>query len=149
MTQPRGLRNNNPLNIRRTQSKWLGEVDSLKGQRDTAFCQFSSLVYGYRAAGKLLQTYQKKYKLYVLSQIIGRWAPPSENNTRAYADRVATQMTQELGEPISVASLLDVCKDKETLCALLVSMHLVENGQFPSALELNAINQAVAMLCRG
>lgn len=144
--QPRGLRNNNPLNIRRAQSKWLGEVDSLKGQRDKAFCQFSSLVYGYRASGKLLQTYQTKYKLYVLSQIIGRWAPPCENDTRAYATIVAKQMTKELGEPISVASLLNVTKDKETLRALIVSMHLVENGQLPSAIERDAINQALTML---
>lgn len=146
MTQPRGIRNNNPLNIRRTQSKWLGEVDSLKGQRDAAFCQFSSLVYGYRAAGKLLQTYQTKYKLYVLNQIIGRWAPPCENNTRSYATTVANQMTKELWTPIYVASLLDLVKDRATLRALLVSMHLVENGQLPSAIEREAINQALAML---
>lgn len=146
MQQPRGIRNNNPLNIRRSQSKWLGEVDSLKGQRDTAFCQFASLVYGYRAGAKLLQKYQKKYKLYVLIDIIGKWAPPSENNTRAYADRVAKQMTQELAEPISVASLLDVCKDNETLRALIVSMHLVENGVLPTAVERDTINQAIALL---
>lgn len=121
-------------------------MDSLKGQRDTAFCQFSSLVYGYRAAGKILQTYQVKHKLYVLSQIIGRWAPPCENNTRSYATIVANQMTRELWTPISVASLLDLVKDKATLRALLVSMHLVENGQLPSAIERDAINQAVAML---
>lgn len=121
-------------------------MDGLNGQRDTAFCQFRSLLYGYRAAGKLLQTYQVKYKLYVLSQIIGRWAPPCENDTRAYATIVAQQMTKELGEPISVASLLDVTKDKETLRALVVSMHLVENGQLPSAVERDAINQAIAML---
>ena len=143
---PRGLRNNNPINIRRSKSKWLGEVDSLGGQRDTAFCQFASLAYGYRACAKLLQTYQKKYKLYILEKIIGRWAPPNENNTRAYADRVAKQMTKELGEPISVASLLDVCKDNATLRALIVSMHLVENGQLPTAHEREAINQAITML---
>lgn len=146
MATPRGLRNNNPLNIRRSQSKWLGEVDSLGGKRDTAFCQFSSLVYGYRAAGKLLQNYQIKHKLYVLNQIIGRWAPPNENNTRAYADRVAEQMSKELGEPISVASLLDVCKDKDTLCALVVSMHLVENGQLPTASQLEALDKGLSML---
>lgn len=146
MQQPRGIRNNNPLNIRRTQSKWLGEVDSLKGQRDTAFCQFSSLAYGYRACAKLLQTYQIKHKLYVLDKIIGRWAPPSENDTRAYAIIVANQMTKELGTPISVASLLDIIKDRATLRALLVSMHLVENGQLPSAIEREAINQALSML---
>lgn len=146
MATPRGLRNNNPLNIRRHRSKWLGEVDSLNGKRDTAFCQFRSLAYGYRAAGKLLQTYQTKYKLYVLSQIIGRWAPPCENNTRSYATIVANQMTKELGEPISVASILDIIKDKETLRALIVSMHLVENGCLPTAREHEAIKQAVSML---
>lgn len=146
MATPRGLRNNNPLNIRRSPSKWLGEVDILSGRRDTVFCQFNSLVYGYRAAGKLLRTYQDKYKLYVLSQIIGRWAPPNENNTRAYATRVAQQMTKELGKPISVDSLLDVCKDKETLRALIVSMHLVECVQLPTIRERQAIAQALTML---
>lgn len=146
MQQPRGIRNNNPLNIRRTQSKWLGEVDNLQGQRDRSFCQFEKLCYGYRAAGKLLQRYQIKYKLYVLDKIIGRWAPPCENNTRAYADRVAKQMTKELGEPISVASLLDLVKDKATLRALLVAMHLVENGVMPTAVERDAINQGLSML---
>ena len=121
-------------------------MDSLKGKCDTAFCQFSALAYGYRAAGKLLRTYQTKYKLYQLDKIIGRWAPPCENNTRSYATIVAQQMTRELGEPISVASLLDVIKDKETLRALIVSMHLVENGQLPSAIERDAINQALTML---
>ena len=146
MQQPRGIRNNNPLNIRRTQSKWLGEVDNLQGQRDRSFCQFSKLCYGYRAAGKLLQRYQIKYKLYVLDKIIKRWAPPSENDTRAYATIVAKQMTKELGTPISVASLLDLVKDRVTLRALLVSMHLVENGRLPSAIERAAINQGISML---
>lgn len=146
MQQPRGIRNNNPLNIRRTQSKWLGEVDNIQGQSDKSFCQFSKLCYGYRAAGKLLQTYQTKYKLYVLDKIIGRWAPPSENDTRAYAIIVANQMTKELGEPISVASLLDLVKDRVTLRALLVSMHLVENGVLPTAIERTAIKQAISML---
>lgn len=146
MATPRGLRNNNPLNIRRSPSKWLGEVDILSGRRDTVFCQFNSLVYGYRAAGKLLRTYQTKYKLYVLSQIIGRWAPPNENNTRAYATRVAQQMTKELGEPISVDSPLDICKDKETLRALIVSMHLVECVQLPTTGERQVLARALTML---
>lgn len=121
-------------------------MDSLKGQRDTTFCQFSSLAYGYRACAKLLRTYQTKYKLYVLSQIIGRWAPPCENNTRAYATRVAQQMTKELGEPISVASLLDLTKGKATLRALIVAMQLVENGTLPTTAERQAIDQALSML---
>ncbi len=146
MVTPRGLRNNNPLNIRRSPSKWLGEVDILSGRQDATFCQFSSLAYGYRAAAKLLQTYQTKYKLCALSQIIGRWAPPNENNTRAYATRVAQQMTKELGEPISVDSPLDICGDETALRALIVSMHLVECVQLPTIRERQAINQALTML---
>lgn len=146
MVTPRGLRNNNPLNIRRSPSKWLGEVDILSGRQDATFCQFSSLACGYRAAAKLLQTYQTKYKLCALSQIIGRWAPPNENNTRAYATRVAQQMTKELGEPISVDSPLDICGDEATLRALIVSMHLVECVQLPTIKERQAIAQALTML---
>ena len=55
-------------------------------------------------------------------------------------------MTKELGEPISVDSILDVCEDKETLRALIVSMHLVECVQLPTIKERQAIAQALTML---
>ena len=44
---PRGIRNNNPLNIRRTaKDQWKG----LRAQQtDASFCQFESLEYGWRA----------------------------------------------------------------------------------------------------
>lgn len=49
---PRGIRNNNPLNIRRTaKDQWQG----LRAQQtDANFCQFESLEYGWRAAFYLL-----------------------------------------------------------------------------------------------
>ena len=146
MSTPRGIRNNNPLNIRRSKSKWLGEVPSLDGNADKSFCQFSSLIYGYRACAKLLQIYQTKYRLCELSKIIGRWAPPTENNTRSYVERVAKQMSAELGKPISASSRLDLCEDKTVLQALLVAMHCVENGAHPTLPERKAINQAIALL---
>ena len=44
---PRGIRNNNPLNIRRGKDQWKG----LRAQQtDASFCQFESLEYGWRAA---------------------------------------------------------------------------------------------------
>lgn len=48
MTQPtpRGLRNNNPGNIRLSSTKYQGEVQP---SQDTAFKQFESMAYGYRA----------------------------------------------------------------------------------------------------
>ena len=50
----RGIRNNNPLNIRRTATRWQG---ACKEQKDKSFVQFKTMAYGYRAAWKVLQTY--------------------------------------------------------------------------------------------
>ena len=77
---PRGLRNNNPLNIIRSATKWQGMSET---QTDKHFVQFKTLAYGYRAAFLLIRTYMRKYGLLSIEQIIRRWAPPSENNTAA------------------------------------------------------------------
>ena len=54
---PRGYRNNNPLNIRRTETRWQGQVDG----DDKEFCSFASPVYGWRAALIILmRTYRKR-----------------------------------------------------------------------------------------
>ena len=69
---PRGIRNNNPLNIRRTaKDQWKG----LRAQQtDASFCQFESLDYGWRAAFYLLtRTYYHKYRLFTIRAIISRW----------------------------------------------------------------------------
>ena len=98
---PRGLRNNNPLNIRRSGDKWQG----LKVlQEDKAFFQFSEMKWGWRAAFRLLcHTYYGKYKLRTIRDIITRWAPPKENNTEAYirrvTDRIGIGPDRELGDP--------------------------------------------------
>ena len=49
----RGLRNNNPLNIRKSAEHFQGEI---KG-KDKSFKTFSSLPYGYRAGFVILGTY--------------------------------------------------------------------------------------------
>ena len=50
----RGLRNNNPLNIRLTGTCWQGMS---KEQTDGTFVQFTTMAYGYRAAWRILFTY--------------------------------------------------------------------------------------------
>lgn len=86
----RGIRNNNPLNIRHNpRNRWLGL--SLN-QTDPEFCQFDSMTYGVRAAMKLLRQYAIKQHRYTISDYITRWAPPSENNTRNYIDFVSKQI---------------------------------------------------------
>ena len=81
----RGIRNNNPLNIRRSADRWKGER---KEQTDNSFVQFVSMAYGYRAAWKVLESYWKHFhrtkQYYNVRNIIDRWAPPTENDTQAY-----------------------------------------------------------------
>ena len=99
---PRGIRNNNPLNIRRSKDQWKGLADA---QTDHAFCQFKSLEYGWRAAFYLLtRTYYHKYRLYTIRTIIRRWAPPGENNTEAYIANVSRLTGIDPDEPIGIPS---------------------------------------------
>ena len=88
----RGLRNNNPLNIRRVPGQhWKGQEppsnSPLKGE-DREFVRFSSMEYGIRAAFCILDTYRRKYQDVCVEDIINRWAPPSENDTRKYVETV-------------------------------------------------------------
>ena len=103
--EPRGIRNNNPLNIRLSNDRWQGQrppSNSPGGEK--VFCEFSEMKYGWRAAFRLLcNTYYKKYGLKTISDIIYRWAPPKENNTAAYIRRVSDYISigpdRELGDP--------------------------------------------------
>ena len=81
----RGIRNNNPLNIRHSADRWQG---ACKEQTDKSFVQFESMAYGYRAVWKTLQSYYNRFcqqsKPFRVENIISRWAPPSENDTEGY-----------------------------------------------------------------
>ncbi len=83
----RGIRNNNPGNIRWGE-EWQGLVPTAQ-RTDKSFCQFTSPEYGLRAMVIILRNYQRKYGLNTVSGIIKRWAPPNENNTQAYINSVA------------------------------------------------------------
>lgn len=83
--QPRGIRNNNPLNIMHSEDiLWHGEISPDAGN----YCVFSSEVYGIRAAFVILREYNEKYGCDTLESIIGRWAPPTANDTRSYISDV-------------------------------------------------------------
>lgn len=81
---PRGLRNNNPLNIRGSKKFWLGQVGTDRG----GFCIFADIRYGYRAAFRTLRTYAHKYHIKTVGRIIERWAPTCENETQSYINSV-------------------------------------------------------------
>ncbi|MBQ1829409.1 MAG: hypothetical protein II115_09475 [Prevotella sp.] len=119
---PRGIRNCNPLNIRRTgKDQWKGMAEV---QADRAFVQFKSLEYGWRAAFHLLtRTYYHKYRLYTIRTIIRRWAPSSENDTSAYIANVSLLTGIDPDEPIGIPS------DRPSRwMAVGVAMAIQENG---------------------
>lgn len=93
----RGIRNNNPGNIRLSGDKWEGLSAT---QSDPSFFQFASAEYGIRALAKILKTYRDTYGLTTVSEIITRWAPPTENDTRAYITAVAADMQVDPNSPL-------------------------------------------------
>ena len=102
MSIPRGIRNNNPLNIRRSKDNWKG---MRAVQSDAQFCQFESLEWGWRAAFYLLtRTYYHKYRLFTIRAIVQKWAPAIENNTKAYIANVSRLTGIGPDEPIGIPS---------------------------------------------
>lgn len=82
---PRGIRNNNPLNIR-IGNTWLGEVPN---PTESEFEQFVNVLYGLRAAFCILRRYIRRYHSNTIRKIVSRWAPRVENNTDLYCSFVA------------------------------------------------------------
>ena len=115
---PRGLRLNNPGNIRISQTKWQGEIIP---SADKSFKQFQSLAYGYRAIIKLVRNYFVFYDLNTIEKIINRWAPPHENKTKEYIDFVCKDAN------IRVNTTIDVYNET-MMCAIAGAISKMENG---------------------
>ena len=122
----RGIRNNNPLNIRHSADQWQGASET---QTDKSFVQFKTMAYGYRAAWRILQTYYERFHAqgrgFTVRNILSRWAPPKENDTEAYI-RTVLQITglggkENLLPPSNVDSY-------DRLAKLISAMTCVECG---------------------
>ncbi len=119
---PRGIRNHNPGNIRRAGFRWRGEVRNVETDRE--FCVFQSPEYGLRAVMVLLTNYQRKYALRTVADVMRRYAPPCENNTKAYINHVAAAIG------VAPHDLIDL-RHPETLLSCIRSIVLHENGKPP------------------
>ena len=134
---PRGIRNNNPLNIRKG-NNWKGEVGS---STDGEFEQFVSMQWGVRAGFKILKNYMTGYggrvrPLTNVHDIIHRWAPPSENNCKAYIDSVCRFSGLHEFERLQFS-------DRNKMLALVDGMIRVECGQ---AISLDIIASAYDLI---
>ncbi len=85
----RGLRNNNPGNVKQGGViPWQGQIGS-----DGVDVTFDSVENGIRAMAIILCNYQIIHSLYTLNDIFARWAPTSDgNDPAAYAQYVADQL---------------------------------------------------------
>lgn len=96
---PRGIRNHNPGNIRRTSDPWQGLAVP---QADREFFTFKTAIYGIRALARVLINYQDEHKLRTIRQIICRWAPANENDTAAYVASVEKVTGFEADRPLDM-----------------------------------------------
>lgn len=129
---PRGIRNCNPLNIRRHPYKrWVGEVDYKStfvvnnGQQcetrdyDKKYCQFEKMEQGYRAAALMLHDYIKR-GCNTLEKILGRWKSDDIINIDAFVNAVA-HYCQASPADFVIFSASDILP-------LMAAMTIVENG---------------------
>lgn len=124
MKQPRGIRNNNPLNIRHSSDKFKGEITG----SDKSFKTFSSMSFGYRAAFVILGTYLSKgYN--TIEKIITRFAPPNENNTLGYISKVEKYSGINRSKELSTF-------DGGDYILIVSAMSLVENGINPDVSQV-------------
>lgn len=121
---PRGLRNNNALNIRISNDKWKGL--SAK-QKDESFFSFKALKWGYRAAFKILKTYQTKYQIETVMEILKRWAPKSDGNRPTIYFETVQNYMAEKNIQINKTSKVNL-KNIKFMTALIHAMAIVENG---------------------
>lgn len=124
----RGIRNNNPGNIR-AGDQWQG----MTGIDGGGFVIFSAPEWGIRAMTVLIRNYRNLYGINTVRGIIARWAPPNENNTGAYISSVANQVGVGPDSELT----------ESHIPALLRAIIRHENGSQPYSADL--INRGIAL----
>src|SRR5574343_277229 len=115
-TLPRGIRNNNPGNLVRSNNAWLGKIPYSESA-DTHFEQFTQLRYGLRALMRDIYSDFNKGKTTVTA-LINEFAPAFENNTSAYINSVIKMIGSNAIGELTQDKMIAICK----------AIILVENG---------------------
>lgn len=112
----KGLRNNNPGNLRGSNSfTWQGEI----GRDKDGFVIFDKPENGIRAMYKTLGTYRNNYEglagvggkgFDTVHEIINRWAPQVENDTASYISHVASVLNLNPFQPVPLDRYPDLIK---------------------------------------
>ena len=114
----KGLELNNPLNIRRTKERWLGENPE---PRSTVWQDFVAPEWCYREADHIIMRHYREGRNLV-GDIVGAWAPPTENDTKAYVEGVCARMGQDPLRALKLPQQMEM---------LLHAMTIQEIGRYP------------------
>lgn len=135
----RGLRNNNPLNIRQSLIKWVGLRPN---PTDKDFEEFESMIYGIRAAMVCMRTHcirmKRKHESPTVQALISIWAPSTENDTKKYV-QVVCRISEKRLTPTTVIDP----SNKARYCLLVWAMAYFETG---ARLDYRLFEQAYEML---
>jgi hypothetical protein len=122
MTDPRGIRNANALNIEHNpRNLWQGLAEP---PSDGRFARFVEPQWGLRAGILILRKYQQR-GLTSLRAMISTWAPAHENNVESYIGFVCRQTGFKPETQINL-------HDEAQTIALLKAMVLMECGPAPA-----------------
>lgn len=133
-TATRGVRNNNPGNIDyNPRNDWVGQLPP-DPTIEKRFARFDSPENGIRALGKLLLAYQSKTGMPsvggsgidTVREVINRWAPGVENDTKAYIQAVASGLGVRPDQVLQI-------NNPTTLKGLVMGIIKHENGGVPYA----------------
>lgn len=117
--EPRGIRNNNPLNLEA--SAFTQARPGFSGS-DGRFGQFATPDQGLAAADKLLASYGQR-GINTIAGVINRWAPANDGNpVSAYAQFVAQKAGVDPNTPINLS-------DPSVRAKILPAMAEFENGR--------------------
>lgn len=132
---PRGIRNNNPLNLIISSNPWQGKIP-VSQNTDGSFEQFESFVWGVRAAIKNIINYIEVKNLNSIEKIIECWAPryvskcinnpgAQGDNSNAAVDNYINIVVQKSG----ISKTTTITANQATLQKIVTAMAYVENGK--------------------
>lgn len=125
---------NNVGNIRASSAAWEG-----KGPPQNGFETFPTPQAGANAMFKNLGAYVQQNPTMTVAQAIAKWAPPNENNTQAYIQRLSEATGINPGMPLG-----EVMKDPAVAATLMDGIARIEKGGLPQGFSADTFIQAAS-----
>lgn len=139
-TAPRGLRNNNPGNLKKG-IPWLGLLPEAQ-QTDGTFLQFSEMVYGIRAMARCLRSYATKSGIRTIAAMSSRWAPSIDGNHPGQYARTVVQYCRSVAA--SVDQPIDLA-DADVAFGVIRGIMVAENGSLAEQVPDSEVRRGIVL----